>query len=204
MIRILFPTLKSHTDHAVATHLTLTFGGVTCFERNCNGDSWSQETCFLDELHMLYVGPNMGDCYEQVCIMGYFYHSLCEWRRLGIENGLIVMYGAEDNKNSLTTSNRWYRPPRTRRRPHPSPRVSAHANILFTADAANVLAASPPAPHLVCEQRIRMCVIANPHFQGGASHIRARCNVQISHHLSRLIVAQEGNDGRHHHAGGVH
>jgi hypothetical protein len=108
IVKVHYPSLPHHRDHAVAMRKSMFakgFGGVLSFEIKGDGNPWSQETFdatarFIDALEIPYIGPSLGGVetlIEQVRVIGYYDQPLEVRQRLSITNGLVrYACGIED------------------------------------------------------------------------------------------------------------
>ncbi len=97
VLRVYYPGLASHPDHATASRLLTGFGGVVSFVLRADLDTTAHA---LDALELFTLAPSLGgveSLIEQPAIMSYYGLSAEERHQLGIADGLVrLSAGLED------------------------------------------------------------------------------------------------------------
>jgi cystathionine gamma-synthase len=97
IVRVHYPGLESHQDHAIAKAQMQGYGGVISFE--VDGDMW-RTAKFVDSVELPYIAPSLGGCeslIEQPTIVSYWDQGPEMRKKLGIKDNLIrFSTGVED------------------------------------------------------------------------------------------------------------
>lgn len=97
VLRVHYPGLESHPDHAIARQQMSGFGGVVSFE--IDGDLW-RAAAFIDAVRLPYIAPSLGgveSLIEQPTVVSYWDQGPEARAAVGIRDSLIrYSAGIED------------------------------------------------------------------------------------------------------------
>lgn len=89
IVRVHYPGLPSHPDHAIAVQQMTGFGGVISFE--VDGDLWKTAK-LLDNMKLPYIAPSLGgveSLIEQPTVVSYWDQGPEKRKELGIKDNLV-------------------------------------------------------------------------------------------------------------------
>lgn len=89
VLRVHYPGLESHPDHAIAVAQMTGYGGVVSFE--IDGDLWKTAQ-FIDNVRLPYIAPSLGgveSLIEQPTVISYWDQGAEKRAQVGIRDNLI-------------------------------------------------------------------------------------------------------------------
>jgi cystathionine gamma-synthase len=101
VIRVHYPALPDHPDHAIAIAQMRGCGGVVSFELDGDLESTSQ---FIDRLRLPYIAPSLGgveSLVEQPALMSFYELTTEERLAVGIRNNLVRLSCGIEDTNDL-------------------------------------------------------------------------------------------------------
>lgn len=102
VVRVHYPGLASHPDHATAARLMTGFGGVVSFEMKEGGDAAAR---LLDRLGIARIAPSFGgveSLVEQPALMSYFDLGPEGREAIGVRESLVrLALGVEDSEDLI-------------------------------------------------------------------------------------------------------
>eukprot|EP01025_Chloroclados_australasicus_P012745 TRINITY_DN15_c0_g1_i1.p1 TRINITY_DN15_c0_g1~~TRINITY_DN15_c0_g1_i1.p1 ORF type:complete len:559 (+),score=54.58 TRINITY_DN15_c0_g1_i1:148-1677(+) len=97
ILRVYYPGLESHPDHAFAKKYMTGYGGVVSFE--VDGDIW-RTAKFIDSVKLPYIAPSLGgveSLIEQPAVISYWDQGIEGRKKVGIKDNLVrFSVGIED------------------------------------------------------------------------------------------------------------
>jgi cystathionine gamma-synthase len=101
VLRVYYPGLPSHPDHAIASEQMSGFGGVISFELDADLETTGR---FVDALEIPYIGPSLGGVESlvgQVALVSYYELSSEERAGIGISDTLVRLAVGIENADDL-------------------------------------------------------------------------------------------------------